>query len=90
MGKYYKKPRKHSYKFYKGKVPLPDNHKLYNGWARHISRRKYKRYEKYAYHNEDLMMALLLSNAYKYKEYTKSRWRAFMSAEEGVYNQKRE
>lgn len=67
MGKYYKKPRKHRYKFYKSKVSWPDNSKIYNGWSRHISKRRYKKYRKYEYYNEDLM-DLLFGRVNTYKE----------------------
>ena len=80
MGKYYKKPRKHNYKFYGSTVSWPNNRKLYEGWSSSMSRRKYKKYRKYEYYNEDLM-DLLYGRVNTYKEIRlNTHWRSLEDA----------
>lgn len=58
MSKYYKKLPKESLRFYGRSVSWPDHKTSFNGWPRHTSKRRVKKFRKYEWYNEYLFQLL--------------------------------
>jgi len=66
MSKYYKKLPKESFRFYGKSVSYPDHKTSSNGWPRHTSKRRVKKFIKYDWYNEWLFQ-LLFGKVENYK-----------------------
>ena len=54
MSKYYKRLPKESFQFYGRSVSYPNHKTSFNGWPKHTSKRRFKKFMKYEGYNEDL------------------------------------
>lgn len=89
MSKYYKRLPKESFRFDGKSVSWPGHKTSFNGWPKHTSKRRVKKFRKYEVHNEELF-ELLIGEVENFKQIPiqtpewratmKPRWRAFMSA----------
>jgi len=59
MSKYYKRLPKESFQFDGKSVSWPDHKTSFNGWPKHTSKRRIKKFRKYEVHNEELFELLV-------------------------------